>query len=227
MSINKKDKNLRVDLHMHSTQSDGSISLEDLLKEILEKNIKVFSITEHDSIESILKISKFAEENNICYIPGVEISSTIDGGTIHILGYGIDYKNQKLNEFLIKNYPLFRQVEDEDMNVTFPSPEFAIEAIVAAGGVPILAHPGAPFYTPDYKGFINYMLEQGIKGIECYHPQNNSEVTKYCLEICGNNNLFITGGSDYHGDCIPSRKLGMPYITLDDINLKDLISKTH
>ena len=141
-----------------------------------------------------------------------------------MLGYNIDCDNQKLGEFISKNTILFRKEEDEGMEVEYPSPDKAIDVILASGGVPILAHAGAPFYNPDYRSLIDLMLDKGIRGLECYHPQNNREVTDYCLKVSQSKNLIITGGSDYHGDCVPGRTLGMLNLEFGDIDLRQIIT---
>lgn len=223
----KKDSNFKVDLHMHAINHldsgvyDGSAAIEDLLREILENDIKIFSITEHDAIYHVLEISKFAEANNICYIPGVEITSTLEGKR-HILAYGIDDKNERLNRLLAQNTALV----DSGIpirNLTFPSPEEVVDAVIAAGGVPVLAHPGDSCYDPDYKRTVKLMLERGVMGIECYHPANTKEITEYCLKVCRQNSLYITGGSDYHRERVTKRRMGVPKVILSDVNLKDLI----
>ena len=222
MELYNKDKmNAKVDLHMHTTYSDGNITMEELLEEILEKDISVFSITEHDTTENTIKALKFAETNNLCFIPGVEVTSTLEGRR-HILGYGIDYNDDKLNKLMAKNRVLLQSGCDEN-KLLFPSPEEVITAIIDASGVPVIAHPGCAFYDRDYKRIVKLMLEFGVKGIECYHPENSKEITDYCLQICTENDLLITGGSDYHGSCVPHRKLGVPNIKLSNLKLKNLI----
>jgi 3',5'-nucleoside bisphosphate phosphatase len=214
--------NLKVDLHMHTTASDGSITIEELLEEIVDIKLDIFSVTEHDTIKNVERISAFAQMHKIRYIPGVELSATYEGRRMHILGYNFDFRNEKLIAFTNANTVLFRKEEDEGLDVLYPDPDFAIDVIRAAGGAPILAHVGAPFYDPDYKGLISRMSSKGIEGLECYHPQNSKEVSVYCVAECRRNRLMITGGSDYHGDCVPSRNLGMLELTLQDMDLRQI-----
>lgn len=216
-------KSIKVDLHMHTTDSDGTITVEDLLKEILDKKIKLFSITEHETMINIQKAKDFAKANDLLYIAGVELTVNANGRR-HVLGYGVDPDNEKLTTVMLHNKPLLDSGM-EDQPHLFSKPKEAIEAIIAAGGIPILAHPGAGFYDPDYKDIVKQFIEYGVKGIECYHPENDAEVTAFCLEVCREKDLYITGGSDYHGDCVPSRKLGMLGLELNDLSLKELINK--
>lgn len=95
-------EDFKIDLHIHTTASDGTWTNEELLQQIKEKNIKVFSITDHDtitnSVEMINMISK-----DIYYFVGVEISTTYQGKEYHITAYDFDIHNKKLNELLSFN----------------------------------------------------------------------------------------------------------------------------
>ncbi|MFA5577200.1 MAG: PHP domain-containing protein [Tissierellaceae bacterium] len=74
--------------------------------------------------------------------------------------------------------------------------EETIKAIKDSGGISVLAHPG----ILKNKDFIFYTIEKGIDGIECIHSKHSKDDTSYLQEIAKNNNLIITGGSDFHGD---------------------------
>ena len=96
------------DLHIHTTYSDGQYNLKDTLEKIKESKIKVFSITDHDSIDSIKEIANY-DLYDMKYIKGVEISSILDNKyKLHILGYFIDENNFALNS-LINNLKKARQ----------------------------------------------------------------------------------------------------------------------
>ena len=98
-------------------------------------------------------------------------------------------------------------------------PETAISSIKEAGGITVLAHPGSGVYGSDFNKIVAAAVNMGVEGIECYHPENRPEVTESCLEICKKNGLFITGGSDCHGDFVRERRLGKPDIGLDQLFL--------
>ena len=75
------------------------------------------------------------------------------------------------------------------------SPTDAIELIIKAGGVPVLAHPhsmGKDEYIPEF-------VEYGLKGIEVYHTDHSGGVRSHYEELAGRYNLITTGGSDCHG----------------------------
>lgn len=92
-----------VDLHMHTTASDGTLTPEALMAEIILKRIALFSVTDHDSIENIDALSEIAKAKSIDFIPGVEISVAFEGKELHILTYGVNTKDDALVEILRRN----------------------------------------------------------------------------------------------------------------------------
>lgn len=92
----------RIDLHMHSTISDGTLTPKELIDEAVKNNVNTISITDHDSVEAYSKeLFDYAKKNNINIIKGVEIS-THDKVGVHVLGYNIDLKNKELLDTLYK-----------------------------------------------------------------------------------------------------------------------------
>lgn len=87
----------KYDLHIHSIFSDGEHSLEKIINKLKENNIKIFSITDHDNVESISAMKKI-DTNGLLYIPGIEFSANKGKYKMHILGYGIDGENKELLE---------------------------------------------------------------------------------------------------------------------------------
>lgn len=93
-----------VDLHMHSTCSDGLYSPEWLVNTCYEKGIKKMALTDHDNLSGIQLAMDAAAAlpEPIEVIRGVEISTELYNESIHILGYHIDPNNQKLNSKLME-----------------------------------------------------------------------------------------------------------------------------
>ena len=83
----------RIDLHMHSTLSDGTDTPEELLKKVKAANIGLFSVTDHDSIKSGRMIREALCGKGPSFITGVEFSCKDESGECHILGYGFDPEN--------------------------------------------------------------------------------------------------------------------------------------
>jgi len=93
-----------------------------------------------------------------------------------------------------------------------------IIAIKNSGGVSVLAHPGS-YEINDFTKAIRPMLDFGINGIECFHPNNNPKCTEDCIDIATKNNLLITGGSDFHGENVNSYRMGSPRIDISQLRI--------
>lgn len=85
------------DLHMHTTLSDGSLTVDALIHLAARKGLAAISITDHDNMDSYEAGKKLAQELNLELIPGIELSSVHEGRDIHILGYFCDTTNLALN----------------------------------------------------------------------------------------------------------------------------------
>lgn len=77
----------KIDLHTHTTYSDGSLDIASLLKEAKKRNIKTISIADHETINGLIGYKKAIEEYKIKIIPAIEMNVSLSGA--HILGYGI------------------------------------------------------------------------------------------------------------------------------------------
>ena len=86
-----------IDLHMHSTASDGQYTPKELVRKVKENNIKMMALTDHDTIDGVKEAVCEAEKLGIVCIPGIELS--IEYPTeLHILGLGIDINSKELND---------------------------------------------------------------------------------------------------------------------------------
>jgi hypothetical protein len=95
---------LKIDLHLHTTFSDGRLSPEALLKNAQDNHYSYISITDHDTISGYLEAQKYIEKYNLELIPGVEISTICEGVEIHILAYYYDVDNAELLDLLQRVY---------------------------------------------------------------------------------------------------------------------------
>jgi 3',5'-nucleoside bisphosphate phosphatase len=92
-----------VDLHLHSTASDGKLNPHDLVKLAAETGLKVIALTDHDTIEGIFPALEAAKASpDMTFIPGVEISTDLPDGEAHILGYFINYNDPDFTKTLEK-----------------------------------------------------------------------------------------------------------------------------
>ena len=93
MSENNCEKKY-IDLHVHSTASDGTLTPTEVTEYAKEKGLYAFALTDHDTVDGIEEAVKAAGDS-IRVIPGIEISADYNGTDIHILGLNIDYDNQE------------------------------------------------------------------------------------------------------------------------------------
>ena len=86
----------------------------------------------------------------------------------------------------------------------------AIEIILAAGGVPVLAHPGLLDYKTDNQldELIGELKKAGIQGVEVYYSGHTPDQTRLYAELAKRHDLLMTGGSDFHGAIQPEIEMG-------------------
>ena len=85
-----------IDLHIHTNNSDGDYTVEQIIKKLKELKINLFSITDHDNIDAYKELEQIKLEEQMKYINGIEFSSINNKYNCHILGYNIDYNNINL-----------------------------------------------------------------------------------------------------------------------------------
>ena len=263
-----------IDLHTHSTASDGSSSPSGLIAEAIKRGISAIALTDHDTVGGLEEAEKAAFETGIRFIPGIELEIAWNQeGDFHLLGLGINRKSprfaaaveelarrrhernleivEKMNRagitvsyddiialkgggcfssnsigrphfaaFLVKR-KIVRNREQAFRRYLgkgrpFYIPKFSLgfepaaEIIRESGGIAVLAHPMS-LYTawgrlPD---LIKALKEKGLQGLEAWHPTTKVSSCRRLEELGKNLGLYITAGSDYHGEARPDRKLGI------------------
>lgn len=117
----------KIDLHIHSTYSDGTNSVDEIFQIALKNDLDTISITDHDSISSYQEALICAKKYGISYLPGIELSTDFEGKEIHILGYGIDpdYEPllQHLNQFIqsrtLRNHKMIALLNSHGFQITY------------------------------------------------------------------------------------------------------------
>ncbi len=188
-----------VDLHIHSTCSDGKMTPEEIVKAAKEKGLEYFSICDHNTVEAY---SNPTILNNKSIIPAIEFDCWYQGVLIHILGYGIDTKNKEVLSLCAKD----KAGTESDITrfFSYRHPKQVIKAIKSAGGVAILAHP-ACYWTISLDCFVKSLIRLGLDGLEVYYPyKRHRGIIKFHLadavkRVAKKHNLIQTGGSDTHG----------------------------
>ena len=120
----------KIDLHIHSTVSDGTDEPQLLLKIVKEAGITAFSVTDHDAVKSGQIIKKMLKKDDPLFIPGVEFSSKDELGRYHILGYGFDPDAKPLHDLVSYSHKLRMEKTRSrmeklktDFDVSFPEHE--------------------------------------------------------------------------------------------------------
>lgn len=88
-----------IDLHMHTTASDGTDSPEQIIQKVREAKIELFAVTDHDGIAGAAEVDRLLSEdpdNELFFLRGIEFSCRDSFGKYHILGYDYDPKNEEL-----------------------------------------------------------------------------------------------------------------------------------
>lgn len=93
-----------VDLHTHTTASDGTYTPTELVDYAIKKGLTAIAITDHDTVSGLEEAIDYAKDKPIQVIPGIEFSTEYNGKDVHIVGLNIDYKNpfflEKLERFI-------------------------------------------------------------------------------------------------------------------------------
>ncbi|MDZ7672509.1 MAG: PHP domain-containing protein [Halanaerobiales bacterium] len=91
-----------VDLHLHTTYSDGSFTPEELILEAKKLNYSAIAVTDHDTVAGLNQVIQFGKKYGIETVPGIEFNTSYKNCDVHILGYFIDRKSNKLLKLLKK-----------------------------------------------------------------------------------------------------------------------------
>jgi predicted metal-dependent phosphoesterase TrpH len=245
---------MKLDLHMHTTASDGAWSAEAVVEAAAAGGLDVISITDHDTTAAVAAAQAAAAGVNLQVIPGVELSSTYEGRDVHILGYFVDVaapglvkhggraearREERMREMIARlaeqgidvsfdaveraagadhvvigrphlaaalveaghasSVPdaFDRLIGDEHpafVPTALLEPVGAVEIVLAAGGIPIWAHPPGDLIDPLLPG----LTRGGLRGLEVYRPRKRRSELLRLESICRSTGLLMTGGSDWH-----------------------------
>ena len=116
-----------IDLHVHSTKSDGSYTPAELVNYALEKGLAAFALTDHDTTDGLDEALAAANGKDIEVIPGIEFSSEYEGRDIHIVGLYIDYHSdffkRRLVHFvngrILRNQEMCHRLADHGIPVSY------------------------------------------------------------------------------------------------------------
>lgn len=89
-----------IDLHLHTTASDGVCTPSELVDMAWRAGITTMSVTDHDTVAAVAEIAALTHDIGMRFVPGIEITAVYDGRDVHMLGYFIDAENAPFAEFL-------------------------------------------------------------------------------------------------------------------------------
>jgi predicted metal-dependent phosphoesterase TrpH len=89
-----------VDLHSHTTASDGALAPRELVRLAARHRVRVLAVTDHDSTEALPEAIEEAAHHGIDIVPGLEINTDVPGAEIHVLGYYMDWQAEWFQGFL-------------------------------------------------------------------------------------------------------------------------------
>ena len=96
------EKSLIVDLHCHSTASDGTLAPSDVVRRAAQLGVNVLALTDHDSTAGLDEAHRQAIESGLRLIPGLEVSTTWQGKLLHVVGLGVDPESPGLRQGLAR-----------------------------------------------------------------------------------------------------------------------------
>ncbi len=248
----RRGKRPRIDLHLHSTASDGQYTPTELVQRAAARQVQVIALTDHDTMGGVQEALRAAESNRVMVIPGVEISTDVPGKyELHLLGYYCNLDDAPLQECLavmrgsrvhrareiltrLKQvgcvvswervlaladggtvgrphiaqalveggyagsvHDAFQRYIGRNAQAYVPRPKLlpreAIQLILGAGGVPVLAHPQ---YLIER---IPALVRDGLAGLEVYYGSYSEPEKQFLARLAKKHRLIATGGSDFHG----------------------------
>lgn len=253
-----------IDLHVHSLRSDGTLSPKELVDYAIEKGLSAFALTDHDTVEGIEEAVEYAaslKKQGVDapeVIPGIELSTDLNGQDIHVVGLYIDYNNPDFSDYLTqfvnsreeRNVKVCKMLTDAGMPMDYEAikrknpgavitrahfatellnqgfvkskkeaferyigdgrpfhiprekvaPEHAVEMILKAKGIPILAHPILYGMGKDrLDNLVSNLKNIGLMGIEAVYSTYTLADERQIRELAKKYHLLLSGGSDFHG----------------------------
>lgn len=253
-----------VDLHCHSSVSDGTQLPEDLVAEAVSAGLGAMALTDHDTTAGWDAASAAVRGTGMALVPGMELSTRLGWHSVHLLAYLPDPTDADLlaeteriregrrtrAEAIVRRIGADYAITWDDVllhtgagstvgrphiadalvalglasdrSAAFagilhpragyyqphyaPTPLEGVRLVVAAGGVPVLAHPathgrGVNLLEED----IAELVDAGLFGLEVEHRENTPDGKRALRRLCQRYGLVETGSSDYHGSGKPNR----------------------
>ena len=263
-----------VDLHMHSTASDGSRSPAEVVRAARAASLVAIALTDHDTVSGLAEASAVGAELGVRIVHGVELSAVEGNTETHLLGLHLrdtavlergladlrDMRGRRAARIveLLQSHGVQVTLDDvlvqagqgaigrphvaralvadgwaTDVRDAFDRylgagrPAYvakeqlgmrdAIAMVHAAGGLAVLAHPGAG----GTRERIETLAAMGLDGVEVKHPSHSPQDTARLRTLVEQLGLIPSGGSDWHGAADGPRTIGMMQVPLEWLRRQD------
>jgi 3',5'-nucleoside bisphosphate phosphatase len=256
-----------IDLHTHSTASDGACEPERLIELAQGLGLTALALTDHDTLAGVPRARASAERAGIRFITGVEIEIESEAGEFHLLGLALEGDRRALEEALSRvqaarrdrNARMVEKLQKGGIPITleelsalaggeiisrahfarllvrkkvvssidtafkrmlgkgmpFYEPRACLPLCEAtalireAGGLAVIAHPiSLGLHRPALRAHVLSCRDQGVAGLEAWHPNQPVKECRRLERMAHGLGMIVTGGSDFHGEHMPQRRLG-------------------
>jgi CBS domain-containing protein len=190
---------IRVDLHCHSSFSDGDMTPEQIAEKLFDAEVKYAALADHDTLAGLPSFRHALMKYGIGFVTGAEITALINDYLVHLLAYGFDPDHPELLESMVSGKSNKKDSPYPAVSRRFLTASQAIKLIHDSGGVAILAHPLQT--EPDFEKLqvlIADLKKIGLDGIEALYGPNSLERQEELLKIAANEDLLVSAGTDYH-----------------------------
>lgn len=191
---------VRIDLHGHSTFSDGLRTPETIASECARRNVRFAALTDHNSIDGLDAFESACERHGVGWVNGLELHIQLGYRDVHLLCYGFDRTDPDLRRALT----LLKTSRNGHASAyaAIPRPEAGelINVIHHAGGITLMAHP--LMTEPDrtkLEDLLDSLFALGMDGLELQHPQTTADDRAFLLRMAQKHSALVSAGTDHHG----------------------------
>src|SRR5262245_19279081 len=194
-----------VDLHTHTTASDGTYAPADLVREAVRRGVRVLAVTDHDSVEAVTPALLTARDHPpLEIVAGIEINTDGPGGEIHVLGYFLDHEagwlRDLLREFREERAARLHRIVDRLAALGHPIEVDEVLALVQEGsaGRP---HVAQVMVRRGYVGTVREAFDRFLAlGKPAYVPHRKLDPAEACAIIRRAGGLAVVAHPGFHAD---------------------------
>jgi len=184
-----------IDLHCHTTASDGIKTPSELIDYAIENNVRILAVTDHDTVSGLEEAVNYAADKEFVLIPGIEFSIEYQGGSFHLLGLNIDHTFKPLIEKTlhlqeVRDKRIYRIIEDlEKHGIEIPVEDVQLESSGGAIGRP---HVARALVKHGYANNINEVFKKYlVKGKPGYVKKERIKLEEAVSLINGAGGISI------------------------------------